>query len=95
MIIVAGRIHTTAAERDAYLAGCSEVVSAGREAPGCLDFSLSADLVDPTRINVFERWESRGTLLAFRGTGDPPDGLPDVVAADVLEFEVAGEPTRP
>ncbi len=31
----------------------------GPPRPGCLDFALSADLVEPGRINIFERWESQ------------------------------------
>lgn len=95
LIIVAGRIHVAAAERAAYLIGCEQVVREARTAVGCLDFALSADVVDPSRINIFERWETRETLLAFRGAGEQPDDLPEIVDADVLEFEVAGDPTRP
>jgi quinol monooxygenase YgiN len=95
MIIVAGRIHVATVERDAYLIGCEHVVREARTAVGCLDFALSADVVDPSRINIFERWESPETLMAFRGSGEQPDGLPEIVSADVLEFDVDGEPSRP
>lgn len=95
MIIVAGRIHVAAGERATYLAGCRGVVAMARTTVGCLDFALSGDVVDPTRINIFERWESREALVRFRGSGDQPDGLPAIESADVLEFDVAGEPTRP
>ena len=44
---------------------------ARRQAPGCLDFSLSADLLDPGRINVYERWRSREDLLAYRAAAGP------------------------
>jgi quinol monooxygenase YgiN len=30
-----------------------------RDAPGCLGLAITADSVDPTRINNFERWESQ------------------------------------
>lgn len=95
MLIVAGRIHVAADARAAYLAGCASIVATARETSGCLDFALSPDVVDGTRINVFERWDSRKALLAFRGSGEQPDGLPEIVDADVLEFEVDEEPTRP
>lgn len=95
MIIVAGRIHVAADGRDAYVDGCASVVGQARAAAGCLDFALSADVVDPTRINVFERWDSRAALSVFRGEGEPPEDLPAIESADVLEFEVAGDPVRP
>ncbi len=37
-----------------------------------MDFSLSPDLLDAGRINVFEAWRSRADLLAYRA-GDGPD----------------------
>ena len=73
MLIVAGSLHVTPSERAGYLADCLAVVEAARQAPGCLDFALSADLLDDGRINVFERWESEAELHAFRGSG-PDDG---------------------
>jgi quinol monooxygenase YgiN len=45
MIIVAGQIVVEPEQREAYLQGCVEVIEQARDAPGCLDFSLSADLV--------------------------------------------------
>jgi quinol monooxygenase YgiN len=72
VIIVAGSIVVEAAQREAYLEGCAEVMALARAAPGCLDFALSADLLEPGRINVYERWESRPDLERFRGSG--PDG---------------------
>lgn len=42
-----------------------------RQAPGCLDFAVSADPVDRTRVNVFERWAGPADLDAFRASGAP------------------------
>ena len=58
-IVVAGHLIVDPAGRAAYLADCREVVRQARLAAGCLDFAISADLLDPGRINIFERWESR------------------------------------
>lgn len=88
MIIVAGQLHVDASGRDAYLQGCVDVIAQARATEGCLDFTLAADLLDSTRINVFERWSSPEQLHAFRGAGEPPPGLPEITAADVQEYEV-------
>ena len=88
MIIVAGHISVDAERRIAYLDGCRTVVDQARSAPGCLDFALSADLTDPTRINVYERWRDDGSLTAFRGAGPSSDQQDDIRAADVREFDV-------
>jgi quinol monooxygenase YgiN len=88
MIIVAGQLHVDASERDAYLQGCVDVIAQARAADGCLDFSLTADLLDSTRINVFERWSSPEQLHAFRGAGQSPPGLPEFTDADVQEYRI-------
>ncbi len=89
MIIVAGSLSVEPSGRDAYLEGCREVVAAAREADGCLDYALSADLLEPGRINVFEHWESTPDLERFRGSGPPGDQLAELLAIDVSEYDVA------
>jgi quinol monooxygenase YgiN len=73
MIIVAGALTVDPNGRDVYLQGCASVVAAARQAPGCLDFALSPDPLQPGRINVYERWEGEEDLRRFRGSG-PDDG---------------------
>ena len=91
MLIVAGHLTVAATQREAYLAGCEGVVEQARRTPGCLDFAISADLVDPQRINVFERWSSRADLDAFRGDG-PDDAMSAaLVAAEMAEYHGATE----
>jgi quinol monooxygenase YgiN len=94
MLIIAGYLVVDPNERDAYVEECVPVVAAARRAPGCLDFSITADSVDPARIRVFERWADEAQLLAFRGSG-PSDGQQaSIVDADVKRYGVAsvGEP---
>ena len=93
-IIVSGTLHVDPAQRDAYLHARVPILEHARRAPGCLDFSLTADLLDPGRINVYERWRSKDDLLAYRG-GDGPqlDESIAVTAADVeLHHISASEP---
>jgi quinol monooxygenase YgiN len=90
MVIVSGHLIVAAAARDGYLATCVAVVQEARRAPGCLDFALSADLVDAGRINILERWESRGAVEAFRGAGVDDEQGAAILAASVAEYDVAG-----
>jgi quinol monooxygenase YgiN len=83
MLIIAGYLEVSPQARDAYVEECTSVVRAARSAPGCLDFSITADSVDQARIRVFERWEDEAQLLAFRGSG-PSDGQ----EAAILDAEV-------
>ena len=89
MVIVAGHIVVDPGHRDDYLAGCVEVVRQARRAPGCLDFSLTADLLEPGRINIFERWESHGAVEAFRGSGPSDEQGAAIVSASVAEYDIS------
>ena len=89
MIIVAGALIVDPADRAAYLEGCTAVVQAARQAPGCLDFALSPDVVDPSRINVFERWDSGEDLDRFRGSGPDDAQIATLRKIDVDEYTVA------
>ncbi|GHJ18196.1 MULTISPECIES: putative quinol monooxygenase [unclassified Micromonospora] len=90
MFIVAGTLYVDPARRDAYLASCAEAVRAARAAPGCVDFAVSADLVEPGRINVYERWESDEQLLAFRGSGPDAAQVTAILGAEVHKFRISG-----
>lgn len=89
MLIVAGRLHVDTDARDAYLVDCREVVALARAASGCLDFALSADLLDDTRIDVFERWETAADLERFRGSGPDAGQAVAIRGAEVQRFEIA------
>ena len=90
MIIVAGHLIVDPQQRASYLADCVTVVEQARSAPGCLDFSLAADLVDPGRIDVFERWASQSAVEAFRGSGPGGEQAAAILSASVVEYDVAG-----
>jgi len=91
MVIVAGHLIVGAEVRGDYLAGCTDAVEQARRAPGCLDFAISADLLDPARINIFERWDSRDAVEAFRGSGPGDDQTDMIVSASVSEYDTTVE----
>lgn len=88
MVIVAGYLLVAPEDRETYLAGCVTVVEQARSAPGCLEFAISADLIDPARINIFERWENQEAVEAFRdaGTGDEQNAA--IRTAAVAEYDI-------
>lgn len=91
MIIVAGHLVVDPEQRDSYLAGCADVVDQARQAPGCLDFAITADLLAPGRVNIYERWESRQAVETFRGSGPSDEQVGAIIAATVHEYDVAEE----
>jgi quinol monooxygenase YgiN len=91
MVIVAGYLIVEPLQRDSYLVGCKTVVERARSTPGCLDFAISADLLDPSRIDIFERWESQAAVDAFRGSGPSDEQQGSIMSASVSEYDVEGK----
>ena len=88
MVIVAGHVLVEPGARERYLESCVAVVEAARQAPGCLDMSISADLVDPGRVNIYERWERQADVDAFRQSGPEFDQWSAIQSSSVSEYEV-------
>ena len=86
MLIVSGHLVLDPADRDAHVIASAGAVHLARQSPGCLDFAVSADPVDPTRVNVFERWARPADLDAFRASADPDDERVDF--SRIRRFEV-------
>jgi quinol monooxygenase YgiN len=89
VLIVTGNIHVDPTERDAFVAESLPAVIAARKAPGCFDFVVAADPVEPGRVNVYERWRSEEALLAFRDKGPSAEMNAVIRHADVQRYEIA------
>jgi quinol monooxygenase YgiN len=90
MVIVAGHVTVEPQQRESYLASCVSVVEQARGTAGCLDFAITADLIDPGRVNIFERWESQAAVEAFRGSGPSDEQGAAILSASVAEYDIAG-----
>ena len=88
MVIIAGHIVVVPRQRDAYLASCVEIVDQARNTAGCLNFAISADLTEPGRVNIFERWESHAAAEAFRADGPSTEQSAAILSASVAEYGV-------
>lgn len=87
-IIVAGHLTVDSIARDDYLRSCEAVVRAARAADGCLDFAISADLAEPTRINIHEHWRDPSTLAAFRDHGPGDEQMAMLIDINVDEYQI-------
>ena len=72
MVIVAGHITVDPEQRESYLAGSMSVVEKARQADDCLDFAITADLLDPGRVNLFDA----DPIDAPRGSSSAAPGQP-------------------
>jgi quinol monooxygenase YgiN len=91
MVSVAGHITVGPHQRESYLAGCVSVVEQARPAAGCLDVAIAADLIDPGRVNLFERCESQAAVEAFRSSGPGNEQLPAMLSVSA-EYDIANVP---
>jgi quinol monooxygenase YgiN len=91
MVIVAGHITVDPEKREAHLADFVKVVEKAREAPGCLEFAVGADPIDPGRVNLLERWESQAAVKAFRKRAPRTRSSAAIRSGSVSEYDVADE----
>lgn len=72
MIIIAGHFRVPVDRRQAFVDAHADLVTRARRFPGCLDLAVTADSVDPARVNNMEMWRSEEDLQAWRKVCNPP-----------------------
>lgn len=87
MLIVAGNIFVPAEVRDKWVEDHHDAIMRARAMPGCVDLYLSADPLDPGRVNMYECWETEERLAAWRAIANPPE-KPKGFTADVYMYEI-------
>ena len=91
MLIIAGYLEVDPKRRDEFVAAHQDLLRRGRAAPGCLDLAISADPLNPSRVNNFERWESREHLDAWRKVAAAPDTGISIMNGSMMEYRVVDE----
>ncbi|MGH3823024.1 MAG: putative quinol monooxygenase [Pseudonocardiaceae bacterium] len=89
MIIIAGWLQVDHVDRDRYVTDCITVVRQARTSPGCLDFAITADPIEPDRINVYERWETDAHLERFRGSGPDTDQIAQIRDIHIRKYRIS------
>jgi len=92
VLIVAGYFRVAPDNRAAFLENRRASVVRSRAERGCHAYAISADLVGPGLVQLYERWESKEDLAAHiaanRADPRPSDGF-DVLESEVLQYEIA------
>ncbi|MFE6026723.1 putative quinol monooxygenase [Streptomyces niveus] len=89
MLIVAGKGYVDPEDRAAFLAGFEAAQRRARSEPGCLDYVVAADPVEPGRVNVYERWESRVHLAAHLArTARESQPSPVMLSMEITQYEI-------
>ena len=94
MVIVGGSFELEPSDRDKFVASRFEMMRTSRAEPGCLEYTFSADPIDPRRVVLFERWESQAALDThiekLHARADSPEGVQPVTSS-ITFFDVVGE----
>ena len=90
MVIVAGHLIVDPASGRDTSKGAGRSLSS-HQRPMDAWTSRSADLGDPGRVNVYERWESQEAVEAFRGDGVSGDQAVVIRYASVAEYGAVEE----
>ena len=72
MIIIAGHELVNAENRDKYVDAFCDLVSRAREFDACVHIAITADSVDPERINSVEVWRDAEALNKWRRQARAP-----------------------
>ncbi len=92
MLIIAGTFEVDPARRDAFLAQKEVGMRESRVEAGCIDYVLSADPLEPGRVYLFERWESKEHLAPhlarLRAAAPDPTAVP-ARSAELVQYEIA------
>ena len=95
-IIIAGHLLVDPAKRDAALADTVDGMKATHAEAGCLAYAFSADLVDPAKILLFEKWESDEALAGHAKSAHLKEmqgkmGGWGITGVEILKYEIASE----
>ncbi|MEC3976853.1 putative quinol monooxygenase [Amycolatopsis sp. H20-H5] len=88
-LIIAGKVYVDPADRDEFIEGHRTIVEQARKYPGCLDVAISPDPVDAGRVNLFEYWESKEILAAWRAIAPRPTTSIAIRVGEALKHEVS------
>lgn len=87
-VIIAGWFTVDPSKRDEVVKAHEDLVKRARQAPGCLDLAITADPVDPARINNFEFWQSEEDLDSFRAVANPPKAITPILSTEMQKHEI-------
>jgi quinol monooxygenase YgiN len=92
VIIVAGHFVVHPDQREQFLRSRADMMRTARSEAGCITYAFSPDPLDPGRVLLFERWETKAALadhLAALRQGPPLEDGVEVREAEVQQYEIS------
>ena len=82
MIVVQGELIYKQGKRDEAIAAMTKVAKATQQEAGCIRYNFYADLENPNKFIVYEKWASRGHLEVHLSAFNPPTHMVEFRAAN-------------
>ena len=96
MLIVTGVFRVDPSDVDAFVESRKPSMANSRAEKGCLEYVVAPDVLDPGRVILSERWESRANLdahVAAMASAPPPDPAAppavELLSREVWIYEIA------
>jgi quinol monooxygenase YgiN len=94
VVIVGGRFEVEPHQREEFIASRHDLIRASRAETGCLEYTFSADPIEPDRVVLFERWETQVDLDAHlngMGAGPSPSDEVKPLSVSVVFYDAAAQ----
>ncbi len=88
MLVVAGYIRIDPRHRNEAVAAARAAMQATRQEPGCISYTLSADLEDASLFHVFEEWKNQAALDGHFAQPHMADFQKTIAAVGVVAMHV-------
>jgi quinol monooxygenase YgiN len=91
MLIVAGHFDVDPARREQFINDRVAIIGVSRAEEGCISYAFSADPIEPGRVLLFERWESKAALAAHLSGLQSAPAATDiaVLGAEIQQYEIS------
>jgi len=97
VIIVGGTFEVEPHQREEFIASRHDLMRTSRAEQGCLEYTFSADPIEPNRVVLFERWATQASLDAhhngMRG-GTPPSDEVKPTSVSVVFYDATDQSQR-
>ena len=89
MLIITAKMYVDPDRRDEFLAGTADEIRQARSEPGCVDFIVAPDPVEPGRVNLFEQWATDEDFAVRCATFTPTPSAVEVVSHEAAKYTVS------
>lgn len=90
MLIITATLYVDPERRGEFLAGTPDEIRQARSEPGCVDFIVAADPVEPGRVNLFEQWATAEDFAVRCATFTPAPSTVEVLDHEATKYEISG-----